>query len=61
MAGYAKKRYTWYYYGVKVTRKWLDFNCGVLFVNNLVSQADVFFRTNPRGVYDFGNGISVSC
>lgn len=59
MAG--RRKYTWYYNGIKVTRRWLEFNYGRRMVADFTLQADVYFSRNPRGMYHFNNGVSCSC
>lgn len=54
----ARRKYTWMYNGIKVTKRWLEFNYGTVLVADWVSQADRFFRVNPNGTLFLGNGVS---
>lgn len=54
----AKQKVIWSYNGVRVTRRWLEFNYGKAWVNECTIQAEAFFRVNPSMAYDFGNGVA---
>lgn len=57
-----RKKYTWFYNGIKVTRRWLEFNYGKALINEFQQQADVYFESvGNKGLYSFNNGISVTC
>lgn len=56
-----RKKYTWFYNGIKVTRRWLEYNYGSILVDEFQRQADVFFERAGNGLYQFDNGVSVSC
>ena len=55
-----RNKYTWYFNGIKVTRRWLEFNYGRRLVNEFIMQVNVLSVSVPHGSYAFNNGISVT-
>ncbi len=57
----SRREYTWFFNGIKVTKRYLLYNYGSARMNEFQQIADVYFASVGSGLYDFGNGISVSC
>lgn len=53
----AQQKIIWSYNGIRVTRRWLEFNYGRQWVSDVSMQAEAYFRSSQQLALDFGNGV----